>query len=78
MTGNKIYKIIMLPTIVYPNMPIGQIVFHEVKGLISDTYDKKEVNYNNLFSEKPEPVKPNLHKKINPASAPPEIMIHYQ
>mgnify|MGYP000851763818 FL=1 len=55
---------VFIPTIVYPNMPIGQIVFHEVKGLISDTYDKKEVNYNNLFSEKPEPVKPNLYQKI--------------
>jgi len=56
---------VQIPTIIYAGMPIGQITFVKVEGLIGSTYDKKPTNYNNIFSGKPEPVKPNLHLKIS-------------
>lgn len=49
--------------IIYPGMPVGQLVFHMVNGDGGENYGDKPVNYNNSFSKDPWPVLPNLHKK---------------
>ncbi len=56
---------VLIPTIVYPNMPIGQIQFQMVTDIQDfDKYNCKEVNYCNSYSENPFPIKSNIHQKI--------------
>lgn len=56
---------VLIPTKVYPNMPIGQIQFQMVTDIQDfDKYNCKEINYCNSFSENPFPIKSNLHLKI--------------
>ena len=51
------------PILIYPGMPIGQLIFTSVNGSGGELYGEKKVSYNNSFSENPWPVLPNLHKK---------------
>lgn len=52
-----------VPIILYPGMPIGQIVFHTPFGEPGDTYGTGKVSYNNGYSDNPMPMVPNLWKK---------------
>ena len=55
---------VTVPTILYPGMPIGQIVWHTVDGMVDTDY-KETGSYNNLKVENPKPGIPNLWKKLN-------------
>lgn len=51
---------VVIPTLIYPNMPIGQFSFHVPFGEV----EKYNGKYINEFCETPLPVISNLHTKI--------------
>jgi dCTP deaminase len=51
---------VVIPTVIYPNMPIGQFSFHIPHGDV-ETYKGK---YINEYTENPKPVISNLHTKF--------------
>ncbi len=53
---------VTMPTLLYPGMPIGQLVWHTVEGEYDETY-LQTGSYNNAAQENPMPVFPNLHAK---------------
>lgn len=53
---------VMAPTLVYPGMPIGQLVYHTIEGEEGLSY-RETGSYNGHQSDNPMPVLPNLWKK---------------
>lgn len=53
---------VMVPTLVYPGMPIGQLVWHTVEGETGESY-RETGSYNGVASDNPMPILPNLWKK---------------
>lgn len=53
---------VMVPTLVLPGMPIGQIVYHTIEGDYDTTY-RETGSYNTKASKNPMPVLPNLWAK---------------
>lgn len=53
---------VTVPTLLWPGMPIGQLVFHEPTDEGGETYAMLG-SYNNSAQESPMPVFPNLHSK---------------
>lgn len=51
---------VVIPTVIYPNMPIGQFSFHVPFGEV-ESYTGKYVNE---FTQNPKPVISNLHTKL--------------
>lgn len=52
------------PTIVYPGMPIGQLIWQTVKGETGKSY-RETGSYNGAKSDDPWPTLPNLYKKTH-------------
>lgn len=54
------------PTRVYAGMPIGQLIYHEVKGNVLTPYDAKpSAKYN---GRNPKPMASQMHRNFNPVT----------
>ena len=49
--------------VLYPGMPIGQLVYHSIDGEVTEKYGDRQLSYNNLITDNPMPVIPNLYAK---------------